>query len=328
MPVTSDILRLKEEIDGLRGRLDLLTMAVNSLSAAPASPSHSPSHSASTNSSNIPLYVPLGHYYSPVPDLNEIRPHEGRVFRTGTRSFEGIDLRETQQMELVKQLKKYYDEQPFTEHKTEGRRYYYHNDAYCYSDGVFLYGMMRHLKPRRYLEVGSGYSSALAMDVNDLFFDGRIQLTFVEPYPDRLLANMRETDHARVRLIEARLQDADIAPFLQLEAGDILFVDSTHVSRVDSDVNRMIFEILPAVAAGVYIHFHDIFYPFEYPKPWVYEGRAWNEIYLLHAFLQYNSQFEVVLFNTFLDHFHRDYFEKHMPLCTVNPGGSLWLHKR
>src|SRR5690606_17050723 len=110
-------------------------------------------------------------------------------------------------------------------------------------------------------------------------------------------------------------------------ANDILFIDSTHVSKINSDVNYIFFEILPRLASGVYIHFHDIFFPFEYPKAWVYEGRAWNEAYILRAFLQYNNAFSVVLMNTFMDQFHKSFFREHMPLCLINPGGSIWIRK-
>jgi hypothetical protein len=79
--------------------------------------------------------------------------------------------------------------------------------------------------------------------------------------------------------------------------------------------------------SGVYIHFHDIFYPFEYPLDWVYEGRAWNEAYLLRAFLQYNRQFEIQIFNTFIDWFHKEKYFREMPLVMKNTGGSIWLKK-
>jgi hypothetical protein len=130
-----------------------------------------------------------------------------------------------------------------------------------------------------------------------------------------------------VRIVPEPIQNVDLAMFEELAANDILFVDSTHVSKTGSDVNRIFFEILPALASGVYIHFHDIFYPFEYPMDWVYEGRAWNEAYMLRTFLQYNQAFEIVCFNTFLERFFRDFFVEHMPLCLKNTGGSIWLRK-
>jgi hypothetical protein len=187
--------------------------------------------------------------------------------------------------------------------------------------------MIRHARPKRIIEVGSGYSSCVTLDTNELFFDNSIDATFIEPTPDLLLSLIKEIDKQRMRLIPSNLQEVDIATFADLDANDILFIDSTHVSKVYSDVNRIFFEILPRLASGVLIHFHDIFYPFEYPRAWVYENRAWNELYLLRAFLQYNSSFRVILFNTFLEHFFRDYFAANMPLCLRNPGGSIWIQK-
>lgn len=115
--------------------------------------------------------------------------------------------------------------------------------------------------------------------------------------------------------------------FLSLTAGDILLIDSTHVSKVDSDVNHILFDILPSLNPGVYVHFHDICYPFEYPKQWVYQGRAWNEAYILRAFLQYNTSFEIVIFNSFLGYFCLDLLQQYLPLCAKNPGISIWLKK-
>ena len=73
------------------------------------------------------------------------------------------------------------------------------------------------------------------------------------------------------------------------------------------------------------IHIHDIFYPFEYPRAWIEEGQAWSELYLLRAFLQYNTVFEILYFNSFLAHFHKALFAEKMPLCLKNTGGSIWL---
>jgi len=70
-----------------------------------------------------------------------------------------------------------------------------------------------------------------------------------------------------------------------------------------------------------------VFYPFEYPRDWIYAGRAWTEAYLLRAFLSFNREFEIVLFNTFLERFHRDLFATRFPLCLRNTGGSIWLRR-
>ncbi|MBM3392172.1 MAG: class I SAM-dependent methyltransferase [Betaproteobacteria bacterium] len=151
--------------------------------------------------------------------------------------------------------------------------------------------------------------------------------TFIEPYPKLLMSMLKSEDQARCRIIPSRLQDVPLDEFAALEANDILFIDSTHVGKVGSDVNRVFFDILPRLNKGVYIHFHDIFYPFEYPKAWIFKGRAWNEAYMLRTFLQFNTSFRVVLMNTFMQHFHEAFFKERMPLCLKNPGGSIWLRR-
>jgi hypothetical protein len=167
----------------------------------------------------------------------------------------------------------------------------------------------------------------MALDTNELFLGNTVACTFIEPYPDVLLSLVSGEDRERVEVIATRLQDVSLERFAALEENDILFVDSTHVSKIGSDVNHIFFEIMPLLRPGVYVHFHDIFYPFEYLRDWIYEGRAWNEAYLLRAFLTLNTSFEIVLFNTFLERFHRERFARQMPLCLRNEGGSIWIRK-
>jgi predicted O-methyltransferase YrrM len=187
--------------------------------------------------------------------------------------------------------------------------------------------MIRHFRPRRVVEVGSGFSSALMLDTNELHCDPPMQLTFVDPHPDRLDGLLRPHDRGAVRLIAAPVQGVALDLFDALGAGDFLFVDSSHVSAPGSDVNHLLFTALPRLRPGVVVHFHDVFYPFEYPPEWIREGRAWNELYTLRAFLQYNAAFEVLLFNSYLGYRHADLIRRQMPLMGVNPGGSLWLRK-
>ncbi|MBM4145209.1 MAG: class I SAM-dependent methyltransferase, partial [Nitrospira sp.] len=201
------------------------------------------------------------------------------------------------------------------------------NPAYLYSDAIILYCMIRHTQPKKIIEVGSGYSSCVMLDTNDIFFKSTISCTFIDPYPDLLLSLIHDTDKDNIEIIPQKLQDVPINTFSDLSDNDILFIDSTHMVKTGSDVNFIFFEILPHLKKGVYIHFHDIFYPFEYPKEWVYEGRAWNEAYFMRAFLQYNNEFKIQFFNTFLEHFFRGKFMNEMPLCLKNLGGSIWIRK-
>ncbi len=273
-----------------------------------------------------PLWVPAGHFYSPLPSLAEVRRDEFRIFEE-SRCLPGVDMRDADQVALLEQLATYYATAPFPEHRTNKYRYFYENGAYSYADAIFLHCMIRYLQPKRVIEVGSGHSSCVTLDTNDLFFRSAIRCTFIEPYPETLLSLLHPGDRERIDLRTERLQDVAPALFEELGKDDILFIDSTHVSKTGSDVNLNFFDLLPRLAEGVYVHIHDIFYPFEYPAYWVYEGRAWNEAYLLHAFLQYNDSFQVVIHTDYLAKFHKEKLLALMPACMKNTGGSIWLKR-
>lgn len=270
-------------------------------------------------------YVPPGHFYSPIPNLEDVRKDEKWIFHD-PRTIPGVDLNIDGQFQLIDQLKTYYPEMPFPQEREEGRRFFHNNAAFGGADAVFLYGMIRHLKPRRIIEVGSGYSSCVMLDTNDLFFEGSIACTFIEPNPQLLLSLLEEEDQEKMEILSMRVQDVSLDRFSALQAGDILFVDSSHVSKVGSDVNFIFFHILPVLQSGVHIHFHDIMFPFEYPTDWVYEGRAWNEVYLLRAFLQYNRAFKIVLFNAVAANLFPEKLRREMPLCLERTGG-IWIVK-
>jgi len=269
-----------------------------------------------------------GHFYSPIPDLAELSRRASQIFREGVVDVPGIDLREKEQLVLLKRLRKFYSSQPFTDEKTAGLRYYFNNPQYSYSDAIFYHCMLRELEPRHVIEVGSGFSSCVALDTDDVHLGRTLELTCIEPYPEALKALLKPGDTERISLLPVAVQDVEPKVFARLKRNDILFIDSTHVVKVGGDVNRIIFEVLPALASGVYVHVHDVFYPFEYPRHWFDEGRVWSEAYLLRAFLQYNSEFEIVLFNTYLEMRFRSLFERQFPLCLKNPGGSIWIRRR
>jgi predicted O-methyltransferase YrrM len=272
-------------------------------------------------------HVPPGHFYSPIADLNEVKAAADRIFDPNRRTLPAINLREKEQLELLQALSGYYREQPFTSARQDGLRYYFNNDLYCHSDAIFLYSIIRHFRPRRIIEAGSGFSSCVMLDTNQRFFDGKIRIDLIEPYPERLYSLLLPGERGRVNCHEKKLQDVPLDFFRELNENDILFIDSSHVCRVGSEVNYYLFEILPALKPGVLIHIHDVFNGFEYPRQWIEAGISWSEDYLLRAFLQYNDAFEIVIFNTFLEHFHRPFFSEHMPLCLENEGGSIWLRK-
>lgn len=268
-----------------------------------------------------------GHYYSSIPNMNEIVNKSDNIFTYNKWDIDGVDLNDNYQIELMKEFSYYYNGIPFKtfDKNVEKLRYYFENGFFENSDAIVLYGMLRKFKPKRLIEIGSGFSSAVTLDTNELYFDNSIECTFIEPYPERLKSLLRNNDN--VKIIEKKLQDVDLSVFEELENGDILFVDSTHVSKCGSDVNMIMFNILPRLKNGVIIHFHDVFFPFEYPKEWIYTGRFWNEDYLLRAFLQYNSSFKVMYFNSYMNTRYADLIKESMPLCLKNSGGSLWIRK-
>jgi hypothetical protein len=269
---------------------------------------------------------PAGHFYSPVPSRDEIRRREAEIFAVPP-TVPGIDLNEDGQLALLREIAGFHDELPFGETPAAPLRFGYDNPNFSYGEAAILFGMMRRLKPSRIVEIGSGHSTCLMVDTNRHFFGGGIELTAIEPYPELLRSLLGPESPAPLRVLAKPLQDVDPAVFEALGPGDILFVDSSHVSKAGSDVNRIVFEILPALRRGVFIHFHDIYYPFEYPKAWLLEGRYWTEAYLLRAFLQYNRVFRIELFGSYLGRFRREALGACLPIALKNPGSSLWLCK-
>ncbi len=279
-----------------------------------------------------------GHYYCPVPSIPEVKNDADRIFPNTVGDLGGIDLNETGQLNHLHAFKPFYGEIPFQADKSDHYRYHFNNSFYSYADGVTLFCMMRHLRPQRIIEAGSGFSSALMLDVNDQFFHGHIQFHFIDPFPRRLESLLKLEDRTKIHIHATRVQDVSLSIFDSLSAGDILFIDSSHVSKTGSDVNFLFFEVLPRLKSGVYVHLHDIFYPFEYPQSWVYEGVAWNENYTLRAFLQYNTAFEIEFFISYLLKHHRQAVVETMPLALNSetkevsfshdaPGSSIWLKK-
>jgi predicted O-methyltransferase YrrM len=271
-------------------------------------------------------FVPSGHFYSVVPSVSA-RKRYLEALEPSIDSLPGIDINREGQINLLKTLKPYFENCQFPDFKQDGKRYYFCNPAYSYGDAITLYAMMRHFAPRRIIEIGSGYSSAAMLDTNYEFFDGQIELTFIEPYPELLLSLMEGDDSRKSTVVPVGVQEIDLHLFDQLEKNDILFIDSTHVSKLGSDVNRIFFDIIPRLKPGVIIHIHDIFWPFEYPKAWIRDGRAWNEVYLLRALLQSSAGFEVLFFADYLKQIYSDWFSTNAKPFTMNSGGNFWMKK-
>ena len=271
---------------------------------------------------------PPGHFYSPVVDVRDPCAIEAVRGRLRAPSPAGVAIDAGQMTSMMKRLAEQHRHFPFPRHQQEGFRFYFDNPFFGCHDASVLFSMLLEFRPRRVIEVGCGHSSCLLLDTNERFFGGALELTMIDPSLDDLKGMFGPRGAGNAHMLPDRLQNVSLEVFERLEKNDILFLDSSHVSKTGSDVNYYLFEILPVLRPGVLVHVHDILYPFEYLEEWVLqEKRSWNEAYALHAFLQYNSAFEIVYWNNFASHRLRDDLAMLMPLCLENEGGSIWLRR-
>jgi hypothetical protein len=268
-----------------------------------------------------PPYALVGTHMSPIPGTREtdwaLAPQPAVV---------GIDLNEDAQVDLMRELAPLWVDVP--DAPREGWRF---SSSWMFvpADATVYYALLRKWKPSRLVEVGSGFTSALALDCSDRHLP-ELQKTFIEPYPDRLFSLLSERDRQSTEIHTKPVQEVPLEVFDQLEAGDILFVDTDHFTKAGCEVNWMAFNVFPRVPAGVHIHIHDIYWPFEYPSDWLKDRRAYNELYFFRAFLMDNPNYSIRLMNNWLWQEHRELFTGLRPGETFATGvapGSLWIDK-
>ncbi|HEX4189873.1 MAG TPA: class I SAM-dependent methyltransferase, partial [Marmoricola sp.] len=248
-------------------------------------------------------------YYSTLPVLEDIAATRERWDRPSELAGVEIDLNAVQ-----KNLGTLADawEQEFRtvapDHGANAAKGF--GPGYPAFDARTLYYKIREHKPARYLEVGSGlstYYASLAATKNAA--EGSpMSITCIEPYPYDALRTIEGFD-----LIEGFVQDVPVSRFAELEAGDVLFIDSSHALKIDSDVAYLFLEVLPRIKPGVYVHIHDVHFPYNGPFPadtWIFGERPpvyWNEAMVVQAFLAFNSAFEVQLSTPMIRHFDEQF---------------------
>ncbi|NJK34602.1 MAG: class I SAM-dependent methyltransferase [Oscillatoriales cyanobacterium SM2_2_1] len=266
------------------------------------------------------------HYYEPLFDTRALRQPLDKP-----RPLPGIDWNESQQMAVLSQFR-YGDELrdlPLTPPQIPGsqKQFHFQNNFFEAGDAEYLYNFVRHTKPTRIIEIGSGYSTLIA--ARAIAQNHRDDPNYccehicIEPYENSWLSQIDVT------VIRQPVESVPLATFQQLHANDLLFIDSSHMIRPQGDVLFEYLELLPQLNAGVYVHIHDIFSPCDYPADWLTERiYFWNEQYLLEAFLSHNSDWQIV---GALHDLHRRHFAAFQAACPFSEPhrspGSFYIQK-
>lgn len=275
----------------------------------------------------VPGHIP-GHFYSPIVKTDEIGEYFARSSNISASEIEGIGINLAEMKSIWAHSLDFLKTLRFSSKTQEMTRYYTGDQRYPFGDVLVLAAMMFKHRPKRIIEIGSGFSTAAMLDILDAMDDKECVITCIDPYPARLKSLLRDEDQARVTILGTAVQNVELSLFDSLEKDDFIFIDSSHVLKTGSDVHHELFNILPRAAKGVIVHFHDIQFPFEYPSEWVFNKRwSWNEIYAVRAFLMYNSNFCVRFFS---DLFFRELFDDiaTFNLAGAKPiAGSLWVER-
>lgn len=275
---------------------------------------------------SIGVYPLRDHYYEPLFDTRHLRYPLSEV-----RPLPGIDLDEPRQIGFVAELERagYAAELQGLPFGPTGQvEFHFNNGAFESGDAEFWYAVVRHFKPQRIIEVGSGNSTLMARRAilrnreDDPGY--RCRHTCVEPY------EMDWLEQCGVEVIRRRVEELEPSFFAVLEENDILFIDSSHMIRPQGDVLFEFLQVLPTLAAGVIVHVHDIFTPRDYLAKWIVtEGKFWNEQYLLEAFLSHNRDWQVLAALNFLQHSQPQGLRRVCPYLDDNrEPGSFYMQKR
>jgi len=268
-------------------------------------------------------------FHSPLPDTRELTEENF----TKKSDLDAIDVNEQGQIALLKLFRRKffggYRVLPMGPTSVP-HQYFLTNGSFNSVDGEILYCMIKHFLPKTIIEVGSGnttYLMAQAIAEVQKEKDHHCSLTSYDPYPNAIVRNGFSKFAA---LQPIRIQDVERSRFEALQKNDILFIDSSHIVKIGSDMQYLFMEVLPHLRKGVIVHFHDIFIPEEYLRRWFVEDyEFWNEQYMLYAFLQYNNAFKVLWGGNYMRLRHPDLLMQSFPSFQRDPiiPGSFWIQK-
>jgi predicted O-methyltransferase YrrM len=251
------------------------------------------------------------HYFSPIPNVTELDPSVyDKIFEA-----RGVDWNvKAQKRYLNKAFPKYAQEYTPTP-----------NTGLSLVDAIVLYCVIREKKPKKMVEIGSGESTLISLQALERNAkEGRdYSFTAIEPYPSNKVKNISEE---RFRLLQKKLQEVSLEEF---KDADLVFIDSSHVCKIDSDVNREILEIVPSLKKGCLVHWHDIVMPGNYWREWMEHGNMFfNESYVVHAFLLYNNAFRILWASRYMQLHHKDLLRRQFPyLEDAHRLSSLWIER-
>lgn len=270
-------------------------------------------------------FVPFNHYESPYPTIQEVAFNNKYIQET--EKYMNINLNIKGQLEFLDTIQLMLEKVKKDKDSNIINRRFKSNSYFDNNDAVLLYVMLMKYKPKKIIEIGSGYSTCIMLDVNEYEFDNQINIKCIEPYPERLLSRIKENEKG-LEIRKTMVQTTPVDEFKELRKNDILFIDSSHVTKNGGDIPYEYFNILPQLNSGVIIHIHDIFYPFVYPEKWLKEGRVYTEAYILRALLESNDEYEILFWN---DMMQKKYVEQYKDALANKwdlIGNSLWIRKK
>lgn len=251
------------------------------------------------------------HFYSAIPNLAELR--RGQDWR---RPHSMVGVRGTALDDQLAFARSCATADLVAEIQASGTLY---KDA-CQANGAvgygpieaeFLYCFVASRRPRRVVQVGCGVSTAVMLR-SAREHEVPLDIVCIDPFPTRFLLDAAKRHE--IVLLADRAQDVPLQTLTDLSAGDLLFVDSTHTVKPGSEVNRLILEVLPRLAEGVYVHFHDIWFPYDYPWTILHEDLFfWNESVVLHAFMAHNERYALRLAMSMLHNSDPDRLHEILP---------------
>jgi len=277
----------------------------------------------------------ISDYYSPLPVRGELERHQDRWNRPSELVGLNFDLEAMKGLlgEILGRYGEEYGNLPsYQESKALG-----YGPGFTEVDSRVVYSMIRHLKPRRYLEIGSGLSTYYAWQAarRNEAEGAPCELRAIDPYASEKVKGI-----PGLEILLEPVQEVNFEVFEGLDAGDVLFIDSTHVVKIDGDVPFLYLEAVPRLKPGVWVHAHDIHFPYNVPFPaeqYLFRAKwpmYWTETMLLQAFLSFNRQFEIALSAPLIRYHDEAFLRANIPAYrpTVPEDydthfGSIWLRR-